>query len=90
MLADQICAVGFECVEHVFLEDSETIILGGAAMSGEIDVGELGVTEVAHVEAVAHGDRIVLLIDGQAYSVPRDVATELAFRICERMEAMRQ
>ena len=90
MLAEQICAAEFECVERVSLEDSETITLGGAAMNSEIDVGELGVTQVEHVEALAHGDRIVLLIDGRAHSVSRDVATELAFRICERVEAMRR
>jgi len=50
-------------------------------MSG-IELKELPVTSVERIECYHHGGRVILVLDGRAYSLSADAAIELAFRLC--------
>ncbi|MGB1561581.1 MAG: hypothetical protein ACPHN2_08800 [Sinimarinibacterium flocculans] len=55
-----------------------------------IAVRELRVQPVEHPECYRHGQRLVLLLDQQAYSMTPDAAADLMLQLADHVEAMCQ
>ena len=54
-----------------------------------VTLKELPVTAVEKPECYRNGDQLVLLLNGKAYALSSDAATELMFRMCAELEGAR-
>ena len=51
---------------------------------------ELQVTPIEHAECFRNGERLVLLLDQQAYSLTPDAAADLMLQLADHVETMCQ